>query len=154
MVSGARKANAEVGPREPGRPPGDGRVRAWVLVRARDADQAAKALTADLTLGANRYIIIRADRVQWEVGSFAREVNLIVPVDAASQIDLERVLETIRTATGDSAPAVATVLGHYPWPAHSAHTHVTPAEFAEDPDPAYSPPGRHPPTPGGRNGWG
>ncbi len=153
MVSGAKKANAEMGATEPGSPPGDGRVRAWVLVRARDADQAAKALTADLKRGDNKYIIIRADRVQWEVGSFAREVNLIVSVDAASQDDLKGVLQTIRTTTGDSAPAVATVRGHYPWPAHSAHTYVTHAEFDKDPDDAYRPPGRHPKSPG-RNGWG
>ena len=153
MNSGAKKQIAENGGLAPGRPPGDGRVRAWVLVRARDADQAARALAPEFKLGGRQYVIVRADRVEWEVESLMREVNFIVPVDAASEDDLKVALGIISDKTADSAPVVARVLGHYPWPAHSAHTYVTQAEFNEDPDDAYRPPGRHGNSPG-RNGWG
>jgi hypothetical protein len=123
------------------------------LVKAVNADETGKALTADLTKGGDEYIIIRADVVQCEMESFARDVNLIVPVDAASQTALDTVVQIIRDASGDRSPTVAKVVSYFPDPPHRSHTFVTQTEFDKDPVDEYRPPGRHPKSPG-RNGWG
>jgi DNA-binding Lrp family transcriptional regulator len=123
------------------------------LVKSDNADQTASALTADLKEGGDAYIIIRADKVQWEAESFARDVNLIVPVDAASANDLERVLSKIRAMPGVRELTVANVTAYYPDPPHKSHTFVTADELGRDRVPEYDPPGRHPKSPG-RNGWG
>jgi hypothetical protein len=117
-----------------------------VLARAADAPQAAEALSAYFDQGGDDYVLVRADVVEGEA-------NLIVPVDAANQAALDSVVAMIRDATGDSAPSVARVLSHNPDPPHRSHTFVTPGELDRDPVDEYSPPGRHPKSPG-RNGWG
>jgi DNA-binding Lrp family transcriptional regulator len=123
------------------------------LVKSDNPDQTGDALTADLKEGGDAYIIIRADKVQWEAESFARDVNLIVPVDAASANDLERVLSKIRAMPGVRELTVANVTAYYPDPPHKSHTFVTADELGRDRVPEYDPPGRHPKSPG-RNGWG
>lgn len=145
MVSGGKSASASAGRARP-QQAGNGRVRAWVLAKAMDAVQAAEALSAYFTQGGDEYVVVRADVVEGEV-------NLIVPVDAASQAGLDTVVAMIRDATGDSSPTIAKVLSHNPDPPHRSHTFVTPGELDRDPVDEYSPPGRHPKSPG-RNGWG
>ena len=154
MVSGGKSASASAsaGGARPQQVE-SGRIRAWVLVKAVNADETGKALTANLKEGENKYIIIRADKVQVEAESFARDVNLIVPVDAASGDDLKWVLTKIREMPGVNVLTVANVSAHYPDPPHRSHTFVTADELGKDPVDEYSPPGRHPKSPG-RNGWG
>jgi len=136
-MPGGRPARVQVAPE---------RVRAWVLATATDAPQAAGALSAFFDQGGDDYVLVRADVVEGEA-------NLIVPVDAASQAALDSVVAMIRDATGDSSPTVARVLSHNPDPPHRSYTFVTPGELDRDPVDEYSPPGRHPKSPG-RNGWG
>ena len=144
MVSGGKSAS--VSGRGARAQAGSERVRAWVLAKSMDAAQAAQALSAYFTQGGDEYVLVRADVVEGEV-------NLIVPVDAASQEALDGVLEIIRGATGDISPTVARVVSHFPDPPHRAHTFVTGDELDRDPVDEYSPPGRHPKSPGS-NGWG
>ncbi|MGH2620032.1 MAG: hypothetical protein ACRDHG_05605 [Anaerolineales bacterium] len=122
-------------------------------MKSDNADQTASALTADLTEGGDEYIIIRADVVQAEAGSFLGEVNLVVPVDVANTDVLAQVRERIRSTVGVSDLAVANVVRYFPDPPHRAHTFVTADELGRDRVPEYDPPGRHPKSPG-RNGWG
>jgi len=154
MVSGGKNASARAGaggarPQQAG----SGRVRAWVLVKSDNPGQTASALTADLTEGGDDYIIIRADVVQCEIESFARDVNLIVPVDVANADVLAEVLGRISGLAGVNDVAVANVTAYSPDPPHRAHTFVTADELGRDRVPEYDPPGRHPMSPG-RNGWG
>jgi len=154
MVSGGKSANAMAGPggARPQQAEG-GRVRGWVLVKSDNPDQTASALTVDLTEGGDEYIIIRADVVQFEMESFARDVNLIVPVDVASADALGQVLSRIRGTAGVRELTMANVTAYYPDPPHRSHTFVTADELSRDRVPEYDPPGRHPKSPG-RNGWG
>ena len=154
MVSGGKSASARVGaggarPQQAG----SGRIRGWVLVKSDNPGQTASVLTADLTEGGDEYIIIRADVVQCEMESFARDVNLIVPVDAASLDVLEQILSKIRGTSGVRELTMANVTAYYPDPPHRSHTFVTADELGRDRVPEYDPPGRHPKSPG-RNGWG
>jgi len=153
MVSGGKSASASAGARGGRAQTGSGRVRGWVLVKSDNPDQIASALTADLTEGGDEYIIIRADVVQCEMESFARDVNLIVPVDVASADVLAEVLGRISGLAGVNDVAIANVTAYYPDPPHRAHTFVTVDELGRDRVPEYDPPGRHPKSPG-RNGWG
>jgi len=121
------------------------RVRAWVLLRAKDPDQAAKSLAAYFDQGGDRWVIVRADVVEGEA-------NLIVPVDAAGEEALQEALEHLRkVATGE--PVVTRVLRHYPDPVHNAHSYITADEYERNPVREYFPPGRHPQSPGA-NPWG
>jgi hypothetical protein len=110
----------------------------------------AASIGARYSEGDDQYVIVRADVV--EGGSS----NVVVPVDAASEDDLNDVLDLLRAAPG--VEGELTVLkvkekGHNPWPPHRSHTFVTEEEFDEFEVDEYKPPGRHPKSPG-RNGWG
>lgn len=121
------------------------RVRAWVLLKASDPQQAARAIGVYFTDGGDEWVIVRADVVEGEY-------NLIVPVDAANDEALEKVLGILKkVAKGD--PSVARVVEHYPAPVHNAHCFITVDEYELNPLREYYPPGRHPQSPGA-NPWG
>jgi hypothetical protein len=77
------------------------------LVKAMNPAQAAEDLLDHD--GGDKYEFVRADEVEGEI-------NLIVPVIAASKRDLDDALSFIRGKTRDRAPTVARVTKHHPDP--------------------------------------
>jgi len=155
MVSGGKSASASAsaGGARPQQAEA-GRIRAWVLVKAAAPAQAGKALGDRFEDGLDAYIIIRADEVQSEAESFARDVNLIIPVDVASEEALKQVLEIIDRTPGTGERTVARVVDYHPTPPHFSHLFVTAKERSDGPPGEFPDgPGRHPKSPG-RNGWG
>ncbi len=130
-----------------------GRIRAWVLGKSEEPEETAKAIgqlidDEMVKAPANRredLIIVRADVVQGEY-------DIVVPVDAASEQALETALKMIVDA-GLSDPMTLRVQTHNPKPPHAASTFVTAAELRAHPAQEFTPPGRHPKSPG-RNAWG
>jgi len=129
------------------------RVRAWVLGKSDQPEETAKAigkLIDDEMVKApadrrDDLIIVRADVVEGDY-------DIVVPVDAASEEALSAALEMIEGA-GLLEPKTFRVRTHNPSPPHAASTFVTAAELRADPAQEFSPPGRHPASPG-RNAWG
>ncbi len=154
MDSEAMKPNAEQGMKGVSMEPEGGRIRAWVLVKASAPAQAGEALGARYAAGLDAYIIIRADEVQSDRESFARDVNLIIPVDVAGETALAQVLKIIDETPGVGERTVARVVGYHPTPPHRSHLFVTEKERSDGPPGEFPEgPGRHPKSPG-RNGWG
>ncbi|MCH8093937.1 MAG: hypothetical protein IH953_05020 [Chloroflexi bacterium] len=129
------------------------RVRAWVLGKSDQPEETAKAIgqlmdDEMVKAPADRredLIIVRADIVEGDY-------DLVVPVDAASEQALATALEMIEGA-GLLQPTTLRVQTHNPSPPHAASTFVTAAELRAHPAQEFSPPGRHPGSPG-RNAWG
>ena len=122
------------------------RVRAWLFFRAENPDDATEKISSLFTEGGDDYVVVRADVAQ---GDF----SLVVPVDAADDAMFAKAVGLLTQAVG-SAPALEVrVLRHYPAEPQRAHCFVHPEEHARYPLHEYSPPGRHPKSPGA-NPWG
>jgi len=87
-----------------------GRVSAWVLAKAQNPADAAERIWNE-EVGVDKSMIVRADVV-----SGAQPKNILVPVDAANEGELQDALKIIRKETGDTAPTVARVTKHKPYP--------------------------------------
>ncbi len=131
------------------------RVRAWVLAKTEKADAISDELATMYTdsngghefgEGGDALVVVRADVVNGEM-------NLVVPVDAASKDYLDRVKEIIQEMDSEAEIFVLSVKRHNPNPPHKSSTYVTWDELREDPVVDYFPAGRHPNSPG-RNAWG
>ena len=120
------------------------RVRGWVLFNAKEPDQAAQAISALFTQGGEEYVVIRADVAE---GKF----NLVVPVDVRDNAAMDALLPKLTKIAGPAT--LLRVLHHYPEVPHRAHSFVAPGEHKMYPLPEYTPPGRHPKSPGA-NPWG
>ncbi len=130
-----------------------GRVRAWILGTSDEPEKTAEAIghliddemEIEPAGRSEDLIIVRADVVQGEY-------NLVVPVDTASEEALKTALEKIAGADLGN-PMILRVQTHNPNPPHAASTFVTAAELRAHPAQEFTPPGRHPKSPG-RNAWG
>lgn len=99
----------------------DGRVRAWVLVRAARAQEVTARLR-NLDRGGDDFVVIRADVVA-ESPDFP--YNIIVPVDAESEEVLSDAVDEIRGQSGVSEAIKVGVLEHHPYPPHDASGYIT-----------------------------
>jgi hypothetical protein len=110
------------------------RVRAWVLVQAKNPEEVAKRLylhfypEGEDPLEKDRYVVVRADVV--EEGDLS--YNLVIPVDAAKETDLTSAVDEIKRQAGEEIVPVTLKVkenGHNPKPPHIAHGFITPAEL-------------------------
>jgi hypothetical protein len=89
------------------------RVRAWVLAQAKKinatAADTAKAIWDEN--GPSKHMIVRADVV-----SGAGSKNIMVPVDAATEGELQNAVTIITNETQDTAPTIIRVTELYPKP--------------------------------------
>ena len=125
------------------------RARAWILVKAKAPEAAARRLYAALgDQGGDKWVVVRADIVD-------HEYNVMVPVDAQDQAALDEAHQKIRDEIGSTDTLVIPVSRHIPFPPHIAHGFVHPDEAAvrafEGPKgPEVGRLGNSP----GLNGWG
>lgn len=124
------------------------RVRAWALFNATNPEKAAQKISDLFTQGKEDYVVIRADVVHTEQGEF----NLVVPVDAKDEKQLNVALKRLSAEAGPAT--VLEVVHHHPEDPHRAHSYVAPGEFGRFPQAEYAPPGRHRPKSPGANPWG
>jgi len=130
------------------------RYRAWVLFKVENPQGVAprfgvpddKGLTL-LKAGEDNYVIVRADVVDGNEG-----YTLVVPVDAANEDQFNAAYERLTALVGEQG-SVLRVVAHFPTPPHRSSTFVTEKELSGCFLPEYSPPGRHPHSPGA-NPWG
>lgn len=99
----------------------DGRVRAWVLVRAAPPHKVTARLR-NLDRGGDDFVLIRADVVA-ESPDFP--YNVLVPVDAESEAVLSNVVKEIMGVGGVSEALSLRVLEHHPFPPHDASGYIT-----------------------------
>jgi hypothetical protein len=124
----------------------NGRVRAWVLVHADDPEAFAQELYELLgQRGEDDYVVVRADVVN-------HRLNVVIPVDAASETDLVRVVKKIAGLEIVRDIAVLRVQMHIPYPPHIAHGYIDEDEFERYPEEGFKP-GRQGASPGA-NPWG
>jgi hypothetical protein len=131
------------------------RARAWLLVKTENADAISDQLAAmykdekrghEFGEGGDDLVVVRADVVDGEM-------NLVIPVDAASTDHLNRFKAVVQGMDSGAEIIVLDVRRHNPNPPHRSSTFVTAAELEIDSEPDFDPPGRHPQSPG-RNAWG
>jgi hypothetical protein len=122
------------------------RVRAWALFSTKDP-AAAQKISDLFTQGGEDYVVIRADVVRDDQGTY----NLVVPVDVKDETELKKLLPKLTAVAGPAR--LLRVVDHHPDVPHRAHSFVTPVEHAKFRLPEYEPPGRHPKSPGA-NPWG
>lgn len=124
----------------------NGRVRAWVLVRA-EAETGMAARLRNLDQGKDDLVVIRADVVA-EPPEFP--YNIVVPVDAESEAVLEGVVKDIGGLRNVSDAVALKVVVHDPDPPHEASGYITPGEAVravrkpkkvgrQDESPGYNP---------------
>jgi hypothetical protein len=123
------------------------RVRAWVLMTARDPSAAAAAISAHFAEGENHWVIVRADVIEGDE-------NLMIAVDAENEDYLQEVLGLLTQAVGSEPQDVRRVIEHHPSVPHAAHSFITPSELDGLYAPEFDPPGRHMPKSPGANPWG
>jgi hypothetical protein len=101
---------------------GNGRARAWILVRVESPHAVAQQLYEELGYeGGESWVLVRADVVDYHY-------NIVVPVDAESWDVLEGVVGQIKELTGAEDTVVLPVVEHIPTPPHLAHGYVTDEE--------------------------
>ena len=101
---------------------GNGRVRAWVLVEAKSAQQVAEGLYDKLGHeGDDSFVVVRADVVDFDY-------NIVIPVDAESENVLSDVVEQIRGMDGVNETVIVRIKEHVPYPPHDAHGYITAQE--------------------------
>ena len=122
------------------------RRRGYANFRVDDPTAAAERVSVLFTEGGDDYVVIRADVV------IECDVNLIVPIDAAES-EWSRALDLVRRAVGQPEVRVCIVTSTYPTVPQKAHCFITEDEHRRFPLHEYSPPGRHPKSPGA-NPWG
>jgi hypothetical protein len=88
-----------------------GRVRAWVMAKADDPAKAAKNLWEEKEGGDKKHMIVRADVVRG-----AGPKNIVVPVDAADEGELQDAVIIIKNETDDNSPTLVRVTKLYPNP--------------------------------------
>ena len=112
---------------------GNGRVRAWVLVRAESAQEVAQALYKELGhAGGDSFVVVRADAVDYSY-------NIIIPVDAESEDVLYEVDNVIKGHAGVSETVVVKVENPVPYPPHDAHGYITEREWEAGKDKTIEP---------------
>jgi len=118
----------------------NGRVRAWVLVKAEPAQEVAQGLYNELGHeGDDQFVVVRADVVDFDY-------NIIVPVDAESEDVLSYVVEQIQGVDGVNETVIVRVKEHVPYPPHDAHGYITAQEAEAGQEPIE--PGRQGASPG------
>lgn len=122
------------------------RRRGYASFRVDDPTAAANRVSALFTQGGDDYVVIRADVV------IECDVNLIVPIDAAAEA-WDAALQLVGRAVGQPPARVCIVEKTYPAVPQMAHCFITEDEHRQFPLHEYSPPGRHPKSPGA-NPWG
>jgi len=127
------------------------RIRGWIFVETKDPNATAEAMSRHFEQGGDDYVVVRADVVVPE--GREDEQRVVIPVDVADQGFLQHVRELIKETPGVSGSTFYEVKTHNPWPPHGGHCFVTEAELEAHPAQEFSPPGRHPKSPG-RNAWG
>jgi len=108
----------------------NGRVRAWVLVRAAPV-QGVSAKLRNLDKKKDDLVVIRADVVA-EPSDFP--YNIVVPVDAESDAVLQTVVNNIRGLQNVSDAVALKVLAHDPTPPHKASGFIHPREAPDEPE--------------------
>lgn len=122
------------------------RRRGYAGFRVDDPTAAAERVSALFTQGGDDYVVIRADVV------VDCDVTLIVPIDAAADA-WDDALVSVAHAVGQPPMRVCIVASTYPVAPQQAHCFITEDEHRRFPLHEYSPPGRHPKSPGA-NPWG
>jgi hypothetical protein len=103
---------------------GNGRVRAWILIRTESPEAVAHQLYERLGHeGGDSFVLIRADVVDYHY-------NIVVPVDAENWDVLQDLFSKVQKLTGAGETAIARVVKHIPFPPHVAHGFVTEEEAA------------------------
>ena len=126
---------------------GNGRVRAWILIRTLSPEAAAHQLLEDLgSEGGDSFVLIRADVVDYHY-------NLMVPVDTEGWDALQYLVCEIQKRTGARETAVLPVVAHVPWPPHDTDGFITPEEAEAYTDTDTMKVGRQRNSPG-MNAWG
>ncbi len=102
---------------------GEGRTRAWVLVKADQAQDVAEELYDELGhIGDDSFVVVRADVV------VEFDYNIVIPVDAESQDMLDKVHGMIKDRSGVEETVIVKVDMHFPDPPHDAHGYITEEE--------------------------
>lgn len=125
--------------------PAEGRCRAWLLFYVADPAEAAREIEPKLVTGEGQYVVVRADVV-------AGDYNLVVPVDAAGQAELDSVISML-SDLGVSDPVVLVVSEHHPAQTTTSHSFVTESE-REGFEGEFPEAGRQVPNSPGANPWG
>jgi len=100
------------------------RVRAWILVKVKSPEAAARKLYAALgEQGGDRWVVVRTDIVDYDY-------NVMVPVDAQDKAALDEVHEKVQKEIGSTDTLMIQVSKHIPFPPHVAHGFVDPGEAA------------------------
>ncbi len=121
----------------------NGRVRAWVLVEAKSAQEVAKGLYEELGHeGGDSFVVVRADVVDFVDFDY----NIVIPVDAESEKVLSDVVEQIQGVDGVNETVIVRVKEHVPYPPHDAHGYITAQEAEAGQEPIE--PGRQGASPG------
>ena len=103
------------------------RARAWVLVKAKAPEAAARKLYDALgDQGGDRWVVVRADIVD-------HEYNVMIPVDAQNKDALDEVHQKIQQEMGSTDTLMIPVSKHIPFPPHIAHGFVHADEAAVRP---------------------
>jgi hypothetical protein len=122
------------------------RKRGHACFRVDKPVDAAQRVAPLFTQGDDDYVIIRADVVT------GCDFNLIVAIDAAES-EWPTAVRLVEQAVGQSTAAVCVVTATFPEIPQQAHCFITEDEHRRYPLHEYSPPGRHPKSPGA-NPWG
>jgi hypothetical protein len=124
-------------------------VRAWILLQVKSPHAVARNLYEKLKdegkTDERDYVVVRADVIEYQY-------NIMIPVDARSDKDLQFVYERILEITGASDHTSLRVVGHTPFPPHNAQGYIT-QEEAEQGKARGIKPGRQSNSPG-ENAWG
>lgn len=116
------------------------RARAWVLVKATQAQDVAEDLYEDLGhVGGDSFVVVRADVVDFDY-------NIVIPVDAESQDMLDKVHGMIKDRSGVEETVILKVDKHFPDPPHDAHGYITQQEAKAGKEPIEA--GRQGASPG------
>jgi hypothetical protein len=129
------------------------RTRGWLFFNVDGLPDGADAIAGVakrmyelFTKGGNLFVVIRGDVVE------GNDYNLVVPLDAARDY-WDDAVKIVATAIGGQLMAQARVKAYHPAIPHQAHCFITQEDFRGYPLHEYSPPGRHPQSPGA-NPWG
>lgn len=128
------------------------RVRAWVLGRADNPEEAAPRLYEKLGHeGGDEFVVVRADVVD-------HHYNIVIPVDGASDEALQGAIDSIGSLGVLKEIDVLKVRMHVAHPPHIANGYISHAELAAQHDQhidigEYIKAGRQGASPG-HNAWG
>ena len=130
---------------------GNGRVRAWILIRTDEPPEVAAQRVYD-TLGYkpgqgdDSFLLVRADVVDYHY-------NIIIPVDTWGWDVLQGKLSEIQALAKAREIAVVPVTKHFPEPPHAADGFITQEEADAYTDTDTMKVGRQRSSPG-MNAWG